>query len=154
MHTPSASSAQEMRILHDLSFLGHYLYVNRGGRGGQQFVLTTLYAYGAMTQKELLSRTLNASASLSEVISKLESEGLVTRTRSEEDRRQFIVSLTELGTKRALEEEVKRQAFLDKALACVNEAEQTALLATLDTLVAHWKTLEKSKKGEALCQQK
>ena len=105
MHTPSASSAHEMRILHDLSFLGHYLYVN-------------------------------------------------TRTRSEEDRRQFIVSLTELGTKRALEEEVKRQAFLDEALACVNEAEQTALLATLDTLVAHWKTLEKSKKGEALCQQK
>ena len=51
MHQASTSPTQEMRIIRNLGHLGHYLYITRGCRGGQQFILTALYRDGDMTQK-------------------------------------------------------------------------------------------------------
>ena len=40
----------EQQILHDMGLFGHYIYTQRGGRGGKQHVLKTLYvADGQMT---------------------------------------------------------------------------------------------------------
>ena len=67
----------ERRVLHDIGFFGHFIYTRRGGRGGKQHVLKTLYyADGQMTQRVLLEKTKTTSASLSEVVGKLESAGL------------------------------------------------------------------------------
>ena len=45
----------ERRVLHDIGFFGHFIYTRRGGRGGKQHVLKTLYyADGQMTQRVLL----------------------------------------------------------------------------------------------------
>ena len=88
----------ERRVLHDIGFFGHFIYTRRGGRGGKQHVLKTLYyADGQMTQRVLLEKTKTTSASLSEVVGKLESAGLVERERSEADRRQLVVRLTDEG---------------------------------------------------------
>ena len=63
----------ERRVLHDIGFFGHFIYTRRGGRGGKQHVLKTLYyADGQMTQRVLLEKTKTTSASLSEVVGKLE----------------------------------------------------------------------------------
>ena len=43
MHQAPTSPTQEMRIIRNLGHLGHYLYITRGCRGGQQFILTALY---------------------------------------------------------------------------------------------------------------
>ena len=103
MHQASTSPTQEMRIIRNLGYLGHYLYITRGCRGGQQFILTALYRDGDMTQKDLLAKTKNTSASLSEMVSKLEAKGLVERTRVDKDRRQTLLSLTKEGQKQAKE---------------------------------------------------
>lgn len=48
----------ERRVLHDIGFFGHFIYTRRGGRGGKQHVLKTLYyADGQMTQRVLLEKT-------------------------------------------------------------------------------------------------
>ena len=129
MHQASTSPTQEMRIIRNLGHLGHYLYITRGCRGGQQFILTTLYRDGEMTQKDLLAKTKNASASLSEMVSKLEAKGLVERTRVDKDRRQTLLSLTKEGRKQA------KEAYLDR-------------------LVEHWDTINRDEKGETACQKR
>ena len=50
-----SSETKEKQIIWDLSFLGRYLYLSRGKRGGQQFILISLYKNGDTTQKDLLA---------------------------------------------------------------------------------------------------
>ena len=125
------------RLLHDLGYFGHYLHLHAGGRGGKQFVIISLVLHGGeMSQRDLLEHACISSASLSEVLAKLEAEGLVTRTKSEEDRRLLAVALTEAGREKA--EEV-----------CFDEQERTQLLDYLDRLVKHWRTLEEKEEVPA-----
>lgn len=93
-----ASRATEARVLRDLGFFGHFLHVHAGGRGGKQYILSRLLrSGGAMTQRELQEHAHVTAAALSEVLAKLETEGLVLRTRSARDRRQLDIALTEGG---------------------------------------------------------
>ena len=92
----------ETRIMRNFGYFGYYLHVHWGGRNGKQHILVELLAHdGRMTQRELQEASCITSASLSEVIAKLEAEGLLARERSETDRRQLTVTLTEAGTKKA-----------------------------------------------------
>lgn len=141
----------EQRLLHDFGFMGHYIYTERGGRGGKQHVLKTLYFNdGKMTQRDLLENTSTTSASLSEVVGKLESQGLVERERSEHDKRQLVVKLTEEG--RACAEQVieGKKRFEADAFSCLTREEREELLTVLDKLRDHWSSLKKEcdKKGE------
>ena len=131
------------RVLHDFGYFGHYLWRHRDGRGGRQHVLKTLLAHdGRMGQRELLDTTSVTSASLSEVVSRLEAEGLVTRERSERDRRQVTLALTEEGTRQATEVVRARREFEDEALSCLSEEEVLELLGMLDRIFDHWRALE------------
>ena len=154
MHQAPISPTQEMHILRNLSHLGHYLYITRGCRGGQQFILTALYREGDMTQKDLLARTKNASASLSEMVSKLEAKGLVERTRVDKDRRQTLLSLTKEGRKQAQEAQESIASFEAQALSVLSDEEKIAFCGYLDRLVEHWDTCIKDEKGETTCQKK
>ena len=154
MHQAPFSPTQEMHILRNLSHLGHYLYITRGCRGGQQFILTALYRDGDMTQKDLLAKTKNASASLSEMVSKLEAKGLIERTRVDKDRRQTLLSLTREGRQQAQEAQKSMESFEAKALSVLSDEEKTVFCGYLDRLVEHWDTCIKDEKGETTCQKK
>ena len=154
MHQAPISPTQEMHILRNLSHLGHYLYITRGCRGGQQFILTALYREGDMTQKDLLARTKNASASLSEMVSKLEAKGLIERTRVDKDRRQTLLSLTKEGRKQAQEAQESIESFEARALSVLSDEEKNVFCGYLDRLVEHWDTCIKDQKGETTCQKK
>ena len=154
MHQAPTSPTQEMRIIRNLGHLGHYLYITRGCRGGQQFILTALYRDGDMTQKDLLARTKNASASLSEMVSKLEAKGLIERTRVDTDRRQTLLSLTKEGRKQAQEAQESIESFEARALSVLSDEEKTVFCGYLDRLVEHWDTCFKDEKGETTCQKK
>ncbi len=154
MHQASISPTQEMHILRNLSHLGHYLYITRGCRGGQQFILTALYREGDMTQKDLLAKTKNASASLSEMVSKLEAKGLIERTRVDKDRRQTLLSLTKEGRKQAQKAQESIESFESQALSVLSDEEKTVFCGYLDRLVEHWDTCIKDEKGETTCQKK
>lgn len=130
------------RVLHDLGFFGHYLHVHAGGRSGKQHILVRLLQDGAVTQRELLDKTCISSAALSEVLSKLEGEGLIQRSKSAADQRTLVVELTDAGHARACELLASRERFEELSLACLDEREQKDLLEMLDRLAEHWQSLD------------
>ena len=154
MHQAPAPPNQEVRIIFNLSRLGHHLYITRGCRGGQQFILTALYRDGDMTQKDLLAKTANTSASLSEIVSKLEAKGLIERTRVDKDRRQTLLSLTKEGRKQAKEAQESIDSFEAQALSVLSDEEKVTFCTYLDRLVEHWGIVTKEEKGETACQKK
>ena len=131
------------RVLHDLGFFGHYLHIHAGGRSGKQHILIKLLlSGGSMTQRELAEALPISTATLSEVISKLEGEGLVERSRSASDKRQLTVVLTDAGKGRAEELLGQFKRFEEDAFSCLTEDEMGLLLGMLDRIVDHWHTLD------------
>lgn len=146
-----ANETTEQQILHLLGYFGHYMYVMRGGLGGKQHVLKTLLLQGEMTQRELLELLHTSSAALSEVLGKLEREGLIKRGRSEADKRQLEVSLTEAGKGAAAEMVREEREFEKDSLDILSQEEKVDLLNRLDAIFDHWRELEKQKKEECPC---
>ena len=139
----------ELRILRKLGYFGYYLHQHWGGRNGKQHILVELLAHeGRMTQRDLQEASCITSASLSEVIAKLEAEGLVERERSETDRRQLTVTLTKPGTERAREVLRTREEFERLAFDCLSPEETTQLASTLDRVAARWMEIEAEKRGD------
>lgn len=141
--------SRETRIMRNFGYFGYYLHMHWGGRNGKQHILVELLAHdGEMTQRDLQEASCITSASLSEVIAKLEAEGLVTRERSETDRRQLTVTLTPEGEHKAREVIRTRAEFERLAFECLSEDEKDELVSMLDRLAASWMELEKDKKGD------
>ncbi len=143
----ASEPSTELRIMRNFGYFGYYLHVHWGGRNGKQHILVELLANGSeMTQRELQEASCITSASLSEVIAKLEAEGLVTRKRSETDRRQLTVTLTPEGTDRAREVLRTRREFEGRAFDCLEPSERERLAETLDRIAARWEELERGEK--------
>lgn len=60
-------------------------------------VLETLYHLGDLKICELIDRTLSTSGNMTVVIKNLEKEGLIQRNVNPDDRRAFVIGLTEEG---------------------------------------------------------
>jgi MarR family 2-MHQ and catechol resistance regulon transcriptional repressor len=74
--------------------------VRRSGLTHAQFdIIATLGNTPGMTYKELGDKTLITKGTLTGVIERLESKGLVLRTRCLDDKRSFYVALSEEGQK-------------------------------------------------------
>jgi MarR family 2-MHQ and catechol resistance regulon transcriptional repressor len=74
--------------------------VRRSGLTHAQFdIIATLGNTPGMTYKELGDKTLITKGTLTGVIERLESKGLVLRTRCLDDKRSFYVALTDDGEK-------------------------------------------------------
>jgi hypothetical protein len=68
--------------------------------------------------------------------------GLITRTRSESDKRQLDVTLTENGQAEAKVCAEKHAKFEAEALSVLTEDEKGQLLGMLDRLMEHWQDIE------------
>ncbi len=147
-----ANETVDQRILHAFGYFGHYMFVKRGGLGGKQHVLKTLLGSGGeMTQRELLEEMSISSASLSEVLGKLERAGLIRRERSEADKRQLEIVLTETGTGLACTMVENEREFEANALSILSDDEKRDLLATLDRIFDYWREHEKLDKEACPC---
>lgn len=114
-------------------------------------MLTKLLAQGGrISQRELQERTQISAAALSEVLTRLEDEGLIERTRSIQDRRQLDVMLTQFGKEQALLSAQKMLNFQQWALAPLNEDERLLLANLLEKVAQHWRAQDKIMK-EASC---
>jgi DNA-binding MarR family transcriptional regulator len=102
----------------------------------QGHVLAILTAQGPMSQHELMATLAVRSASLSEILAKLERNGLVSRERSEQDKRSFIISVSPQG--REMAEEHKREHLKSAAaiFAPLSAAEQRQLREILQKIIA------------------
>lgn len=110
-----------------------------GKRRGQGRILRTLCQRGEMPQKELQDLLGIQAGSMSEIAAKLENKGLITRVRSEKDRRKMSLSITERGrvwVAQTNEEHIlRRRAELFSALS---PEERDTLELLLDKLSADW----------------
>lgn len=125
-------------VVAQLRACGHFLYYRMGGRVGRRRILTFLSEYPNILQKELQDILQIQSGSLSEVIIKLESDGLVNKGRSEMDGRQFTLNLTQKGQEEAkrIKEEYDEQ--VREMMSCFSEEELEQLHQMLKIMFAHW----------------
>ena len=101
---------------------------------GRGRIMGTLHDHGPMSQSRLAELLEIRPQSLSELIVRMEDDGLVARAQSGEDRRQIIVSLTEEGSRRvyAFREAHRRHAA--QFLSPLTDEEKITLCALLKKL--------------------
>lgn len=130
------SENQELLAL--MEKCGHFLYHRRGGKRGQGKILKILLTEGEMTQKELQQRLGIQSGSMSEIVLKLEGNGLICRMRDETDKRKIKLSITKAGEE-LFKENHKMNIEQEKSLfdALIVE-EQSQLGSLLSKLYDSW----------------
>ncbi len=110
--------------------------VQSHGLTGPQATLLNCLTRGAMTAGELAGRISLSQGTVTDILNRLETRGLLVRERDGADRRRVIVTLTSLG-----EEALKRslpliQSLVTERLRELPEWEQSQLLSALQR-IAH-----------------
>ena len=127
----------EMNLREQFMECSHILHHRKEKRHGQRKVLRVLKEHGSMTQRELSEHFDIRPASLSELLMKLQDQGLIIREKLEEDKRNYQVSLTEKGI--AQTEEAKREHHHHKDLfEVLSDEEKQQLSQILSKLKADW----------------
>lgn len=93
-------------------------------------LLGTLYRQGALVATQLAVEERLQPQSLSRLLADLQQARLIARTRSEFDRREIQITLTEKGRKVLIDDTAARRAWLDNTMDCaLTAAERKTLLA-------------------------
>ena len=106
-----------------------------GLSGAQLFVLQRISDGQPVSINDLAARTLTHQSSVSVVVQRLERLGLVKRSRSSDDARRHMVSLTKSGRNRLRKPADLAQTRLIKALAALPAAKRVRLASALQVLV-------------------
>ncbi len=139
--TPEQARARH--LIKGLGFCGHYMHFKGGGRSGKAPIICLIAKHGGkMAQQELGANFDLKPGSLSEILAKMETSGLIERTRNPDDRRQLTIHLTASGQEVAAREQRQRTRFRDQAFTCLTDAEQEQLAVMLDKIRAHWEELD------------
>lgn len=129
-------------IIRSFGFFGHYLHCHGGGRSGREPILCLLhYMGGQMSQQELGMRFELKPGSLSEILAKMETSGVIERTRDPHDRRQLFVHLTEEGEQQAQRALKARKDFRSNAFTNLTTEEQDQLIELLSKVRTRWEEL-------------
>lgn len=121
--------------LRDTCHTLHQLYE---GKGSQTGVLIALEETGPITQRKLTELLGIRPGSASEVLTKLEHNGLIRRSPNSADGRTMDISLTEEGQQQSLLARQQRIRRHDEMFACLSEEEKQELLALLGKLNGAW----------------
>lgn len=105
----------------------------------QYLVLVALWHQDQVTVSEIGNQLFLDSATLTPLLKRMESAGLIVRARSVRDERQVIVSLTDEGRKLRAEAE-----SLMASILCATQCTREEALALKDRLVALRNNLEKN----------
>lgn len=115
-------------------FLNH----GKGRRPAQERILYLLMRNGTMTQKELQDRMEIAQASLSEMIAKLEKQGLIEKNKNPLDARSTVLSLSEKGAAEAYENHRIWRENEERLLDALSEEEKGNLHSICGKLLQSW----------------
>lgn len=128
------------KLILNLRDISHMMRMQYEGKASQKRILIILKESGTLTQKELTDRLSVQPGSASEILSKLESAGLITRTQNAADRRTTDILLTDTGAKLASEAEGQRQKRHEEMFACLTPEEKAALLSLLEKVHTDWES--------------
>jgi DNA-binding MarR family transcriptional regulator len=118
------------------------------GCHAQQHILSILRERGSMNQRELMEMLNVRSASLSEILGKLERHGLASRERDGQDRRNLVIAATEDGNKAVGEHECERRKQAENLFAALDADERVNLLKLLEKLAKALET-DEAARGDA-----
>lgn len=124
-----------LRCSHALS-RGHHQ--NTGMHPSQQRVLSLLASSEKITQRELLDIMQIRAASLSELLTKLEGKGLISRTKADGTKRGIDVEITDLGEAVVSEYAHNHQEITNEMFSALSEEEQRLLVQLLSRLIEDW----------------
>lgn len=127
------------KLIRNFWAISRMLHQMSDGRGSQKRILTVLLRSGKVTQSALTEHLGIKPGSASEVLSKLESAGLIRRTYSDIDRRTIEIELTDSGRLEAELALSEREQRKREMLAPLSIEQQEELLALLDKVIANWK---------------
>lgn len=130
---------KDQELMQKLRMCGHHLYRMSDGRMSQRRILGLLAERGELSQRDLQELLDVRSASASEVLGKIEAEGLIERQQSEEDRRTMRVRLSDAGRAEAETLRAAHEAEAARLFACLTEEEKEQLGALLTRLQEHWR---------------
>lgn len=132
------------RILNNLGFCGHYMHFHGGGVSGKAPIICLLAKQpgGEMSQQELGMHFDLKPGSLSEILSKLEVNSLIERSRNPKDRRQLTIRLTEIGWEKARIDQAARIRFREQAFSALNHDEREQLAEMLEKIRVTWEELD------------
>ncbi|MDW8267807.1 MAG: MarR family transcriptional regulator [Anaerolineae bacterium] len=143
--SPSSSSRNEsgglsQRLLH-LNWLQHRQIARQIAAFDltvpQFYTLITLINLGGSATMGTLSRELNqVSATMTGIVDRLVREGLVERSRSNEDRRAVLVTLTPRGYEIVEKAWAQSLNALDRMLSQMSDSERELAVKLLDALMA------------------
>ena len=88
-----------MRAAESITARTHRHLSSKGLTISQFGVLEALYHLGPLSQKQIGQKILRSRGNITMIIDNLEKRGLVMRKRDKEDRRVFIIHLTDEGNK-------------------------------------------------------
>lgn len=126
-----------------LRFCGKTLHHGMGGKGSQQRILAILYRYDVMPQRKLMDIVGIQSGSMSEILGKLEEQGLLVREKNPQDKRNIDIRLTPKGMAEA-EKVFRERAELERYLfETLTEDEKLQLLALLEKVKDAWENDER-----------
>lgn len=112
-----------------------------GGKGSQSRVLRELRFHGDVTQRQLREHMNLQQSSLSELVKKMEEQGLIQRSPCPSDRRQILIGLTDAGHDLLAKSEAADLQKNITYLQVLTEDEQQTLLDLLTKLDTHWSAL-------------
>lgn len=130
-------------VIKQLKACGHFLYFRMGGKIGRKRILIILEKHHELLQKELQDMLEVQSGSLSEIIIKMENDGLIEKAKSEKDGRHMVIRLTEKGLMEAEIAREEHDKHVEELMSCLSENQKQELNDLLSTVLKHWKTIEK-----------
>ncbi len=128
----------EQKLLGSLMRCARTIHHRKQRYPGQGRLLTLLLRCGSMTQRELQDRMDIRSASLSELLEKMEQSGLIARARSAADRRTANIELTRAGYQAAQDAQRELAEVAHELFSVLDAGEQAQLGALLDKLLNAW----------------
>ena len=109
---------------------------------GHGKILYILDSFGPMSQKELAQRLEIRPQSLTDALTKLEQDGFISRNRSERDKREQTVEITEQGRERSAQLHELRIQTAGRIMEPLTQEEREQLGMIMGKILEHGKELE------------
>lgn len=124
------------RVIRAIDLRSKKLSKEVGITGPQLLVLQALGSQPGITAKQLSEIVNLSQATVTSILDRLEDKLLISRIRSEEDRRRVFLCLTETG-KTTLDDSPKamEDAFIEK-FSCLDDWEQSLLLSSVQRVAS------------------
>jgi DNA-binding MarR family transcriptional regulator len=119
----------------------HRMRQHGGLYHGQASLLRLIAAHDGASQNELAREMDIRPSSMTELLSKLEQNGLIMRRQDERDQRVMRIYLSEEGKKMA--EQLDESENMDDILGILTEEEKVQLLSILEKLCDNLESMEK-----------